>query len=132
VALRKKTKADAIDAFFADISTRGQIPVLGTMEGRLRFDVSGTRGVEYWYVTLHNGEASVSHKNTKADVVVRIAQDLFGEIVEGRKNAMAALLRGAMEAEGDFRILIAFGRLFPGRHGSKGRVAPILEVDQQR
>jgi hypothetical protein len=128
----RKTKSDAIGAFFADISTRGQIPILGSAEGTIRFDVSDTKSVERWYVTMSRGEVTVSHKSTKAVSVIHADRALLNEIVEGRRNAMAAVLRGALVVEGDLKPLILFTRLFPGQRGSKGRVAPITEVSQSR
>jgi putative sterol carrier protein len=132
VPRNSKSKPDAIGAFFADISTRGQIPLLGTTTGTLRFDVSDGAGVEHWYVTVNDGDITVSHKNAKADTIVRIAKDLLEDIAEGRRQAFAATLRGALVVEGDIRLLISFQRLFPGQAGSKGRVAPITEVAQNR
>ena len=129
---KARTDNDAIGAFFADISTRGQIPLLGTTTGTVRFDVSGPAGTEYWYVTIEKGEVRVSHRNAKADAVLRIDRDLLADITEGRKQAMAAILRGAMETEGDLSLMMSFQRLFPGRIGSTGRVAPITEVEQNR
>ena len=46
-------------------------------------------------------------------------------IVTGRLNAMAAMLRGLLTAEGSMAALIMFQRCLPGPPGSTGRVAPI-------
>ena len=135
MAKAKAVEMDAdggVEAFFAEISTRGSIPLLRDVEGTIRFDVSGKGGVTRWTVTLAKGDVAVSHRNAKADAVVTIDDVLFNEIAEGRKNAMAAVLRGAMTITGDVKLVLAFQRFFPGRAGSKGRVAPILEVEQNR
>ena len=134
---KKDTRAttrgdDAVEAFFAEISTRGSVPLLRDVKGTIRFDVSSATGIKPWVITLHKGEVTVSNRNMKADAVVAIDRTLFNEIAEGRKNAMAAVIRGAMVISGDIGIVLAFQRFFPGKFGSKGRVPPILEVEQNR
>jgi len=129
---QSKARQDAVEAFFADISTRGQIALLGSTVGTIRFDVSPPSRSEHWYVTVSKGEVTVSHKNTRADAVCQLDRALFEDVVEGRKQAMAAIIRGAIVVQGDLNLLMSFQRLFPGRFGSKGRVAPITEVAQQR
>ncbi|MGO9456711.1 MAG: SCP2 sterol-binding domain-containing protein [Acidimicrobiales bacterium] len=123
---------EAVEAFFADLSTRGSIPLLRDVKGTIRFDVSSETGVKRWAVTLQEGEVAVSNRNAKADAVVAVDRTLFNEIAEGRKNAMAAVIRGAMVITGDMRMVLAFQRFFPGSLGSKGRVPPIPEVEQNR
>jgi putative sterol carrier protein len=129
---RSEPRQKAVDAFFADIATRGKIAVLGTTSGTIRFDISNADSLEHWYVTVRKGEVAVSHKNTRADTVCELDKGLFEDIAEGRRQAMSALLRGALVAQGDMSLLMSFQRLFPGRIGSKGRVAPITEVAQDR
>jgi putative sterol carrier protein len=130
---RAPANTDAIEAFFTEISTRGQIPVLGSLSGSIRFDLVGDDGdVEPWYVDLTKGEAVVSHKKGKADATVRCDKRLMEQIAKGKKNAMAAVLRGAVVPDGDLSVIIGFQRLFPGRAGSTGRVPPIAEVAQDR
>jgi hypothetical protein len=123
---------EAIETFFAELSTRGSIPLLRDMKGTIRFDVTSEAGLKRWAVTLAKGEVTVSNRNVKADAVVKIDRALFNEIAEGRKNAMAAVMRGAMVVTGDVGLVLSFQRFFPGKLGSKGRVAPILEVEQNR
>ncbi len=123
---------EAVEAFFADLSTRGSIPQLRDDKGTIRFDVSSETGVKRWAVSLQEGVVAVSNRNAKADAVVAVDRTLFNEIAEGRKNAMAAVIRGAMVITGDMRMVLAFQRFFPGSLGSKGRVPPIPEVEQNR
>ncbi len=129
---KSKPRQDPVDAFFANIATRGQIPVLGTTSGTIRFDVSDATSLQHWYVTVRKGEVTVSHKNARADTVCKLDTGLFEDIAEGRRQAMSALLRGALVAQGDLSLLMSFQRLFPGSLGSTGRVAPITAVAQKR
>jgi putative sterol carrier protein len=127
-----KGQADPIDVYFADVSSRGRIALLKGASGSIRFDVSDKEGVEQWFVTLREGEVAVSDEGDGADAVVRVDRTVLTEIVEGRAIALAAVFRGAITVEGDLQLVLAFGRLFPGRRGSTGRVAPIPEVSQRR
>ena len=57
---------------------------------------------------------SVSHRNAKADSVMRTDKALFEGMAKGTVNQTAALLRGVVEIEGDVGLLTSFARLFPG------------------
>jgi hypothetical protein len=70
--------------------------------------------VERWYLAIDKGELSVSHRNARADAVLRADKALFELILTGKTNAMAAILRGALLLEGDFRLAVRVERLFPG------------------
>ena len=51
---------------------------------------------------------------------------------KARRTPWLRSYTGAMVLSGDVRLVLAFQRFFPGKLGSKGRVAPILEVEQTR
>ena len=55
----------------------------------------------------------MSHKNAKADCVVRADSSVFDGIASGEMNPVAALLRGAIAVEGDPELLILLRRLVP-------------------
>jgi putative sterol carrier protein len=80
----------------------------------MRFDLENAGSVEHWLVELGKGAPKVSHKLAKADAVHRSKKSLFDDVVSGRANAMAAVLRGAITVEGDLGLAMAFQRLFPG------------------
>ena len=75
---------------------------------------NGGARAERWLITIDKGDVAVSHKNAKADCVVRADRALFDGIASGEANAMAAFLRGAVEIDGDRGLLLAFQRAFPG------------------
>jgi putative sterol carrier protein len=108
------TTPDATSEFFRALKTRGHDPLLGRASGTLRFDLAHDDRVEHWHVTVHGGDVTVSRKNVKADAVVKADKQLFDQIVSGRENAMAAVLRGAIEPQGDVALTLRFARLFPG------------------
>lgn len=116
----KKAKTNATEEFFDALAKRGHEPLLQSASGTLRFDLVEGRGVEHWSVAIKKGDVSVSHKEAKADAVVRLDRDLFDRIVTGRANAMAASLRGVLVPQGDLGLVMSFQRLFPGPPGARG------------
>jgi putative sterol carrier protein len=113
---------DATAEFFDEPGRRGHEPWLEKARGTLRFDLVDGEQTDHWLVTIDKGDVSVSRKNIAADCVVRMDKALFDDIVIGEKNAMAALLRGAVGIEGDVELLMLFQRLFPGPPTARGHV----------
>jgi putative sterol carrier protein len=106
---------DATTEFFHELAERGHEPGLAKATGTLRFDLrDGGARAERWLITITKGDVAVSHKNAKADCVVRADRTLFDRIASGKANALAAFLRGAVEIDGDRGLLLAFQRVFPG------------------
>ena len=105
---------DATAEFFDALEARGHEPMLEKATGTLRFDLTDGKRTTRWLVTINKGDIAVSQRNVKADCVVRAEKKLFDRIASGRQNAMAALLRGAVEVQGDPTLLAPFQRLIPG------------------
>ena len=108
-------KLDPTAAFFERLATRPHEPLLRKATGCTRFDIVDGRKVRRWYVTVDGGAISVSTKASPDDCVIRADQALFEKIVAGKLNAVAAVLRGDLQIEGDWRLLVRMQRLFPGR-----------------
>jgi hypothetical protein len=89
--------------------------LLAKVSGSIRFDAIDGERVEHWHVTLDRGTWRISRRNSKADAVVRGDHELFDAIFDGRENATAALLRGALIPEGDLGLLPRFERIFSAR-----------------
>ncbi len=106
--------AEATTQFFAELGGRGHEPRLDAASGTLRFDLRQGKRVERWLVAVEKGDMTVSRRNVAADCVVSADLALFDDVVSGKTNAFAALLRGAAGVEGDVQLLVAFQRLFPG------------------
>jgi hypothetical protein len=104
--------ASSAQEFFDSLPVRGCEPLVAKVSGTIRFDAVDDGRVEHWYVVLADGEVSVSRKNAKADAVIRLPRSLLDDIVTGRANAMAALLRGAIVPEGDPALMLRFERIF--------------------
>jgi putative sterol carrier protein len=104
---------DATTEFFEQLSARGHEPLLEKATGTVRFDLTDGKRKARWLVEIEKGDVSVSHKNVKADCVVRAEKTLFDGIASGRENAMAAVLRGEVGVDGEREFLVWFQRLFP-------------------
>ena len=104
---------DATTKFFEQLGARGHEPLLAKATGTVRFDLTDGKRKARWFVEMEKGDVAVSHKNAKADCVVRADKTLFDGIASGRENAMAAVLRGAVGIEGQPQFLVLFQRLFP-------------------
>jgi putative sterol carrier protein len=113
--------AAATEAFFAELGERGHEPLLEKAKGTVRVELRRGRQVDRWLVAIDRGDVSVSHRNVAADVTLRTTRELFDGLASGEVNTMAAVLRGAVEFEGDPELLVLFQRLFPGPPAGGGR-----------
>ena len=111
---------DATTEFFDGLSQRGHEPLLRKSRGTVRFDIAAGDEIESRYITIDRGTISVSKKRSPADGVFRVDRALFDRIASGEVNPVAAVLRGDVRAEGDWRLLMLVQRLFPSAPGARG------------
>ena len=129
---RPKGGADAATKLFEEMVSKGHEPLLHHTSGTVRIDLTDGLGgavIERWYLTVHRGDVAVSHRNAKADAVMRTDKKLFEGMARGTVNENAALLRGVLEIEGDVGLLASFSRLFPGPPKSR---ASFLERQKEQ
>lgn len=101
---------DIIARFFERVvGPHPEVPA--TISGRLRFDVEGGPRREHWKVTFGGGSVSVERSDGHAECVARTDAATLAAIIEGRQNAMAALLRGSVMVEGDTLLMAVFRSL---------------------
>ena len=105
---------DATADFFAELAARGQVPMLAQLSGTLRADLTDDGRTEHWYLTITKGRMEVSRHDAPADAVLVADKALFDEMVKGKTNAMAAVLRNVVQVDGDMGLLYSVQRLFPG------------------
>lgn len=105
---------DPVERFFADLAQRGHEPLLRKASGSTRFDVRDGRRTRRWILKIDDGDIAVTPGGGEASCVIRAEKAVFDKIVAGRMNAVAAVLRGELEVEGDWRLLVRMQRLFPG------------------
>lgn len=110
---------DATTEFFSALEARRHEPLLEKERGTLRFDLASGKRTTRWLIEIENGDVSISHRNAKADCVVRTKKSLFDGIATGQQNAMAAVLRGEVGIDGDRTLLVRFQKLFPSPERKK-------------
>ncbi len=103
-------------AFFERLAEEHQ-PLLESMTGVVRFDIADGERTEHWYLQIRKGDITVSHKGPEPDCVLSADIATVDAILTGKMNAMAAVLRGALEVQGKVVLLTALQRLFPGSEG---------------
>ncbi|WP_446216575.1 SCP2 sterol-binding domain-containing protein [Micromonospora sp. IBHARD004] len=111
---------DATTRFFEDLDRRGFEPLLQKTSGTLRFDLHEGAQTTHWLLQIERGNLHVSQQDREADTVVGTPPRLFGELVTGNENVIAALLRGDMTVSGDLRLVLQLERIFPGPSDARG------------
>jgi putative sterol carrier protein len=109
----------ASEQFFADLAERGHDSRLHQAKGTVQFELAHKDRTDRCVVEMAHGDVTVSPGATSggdeaATCVVRCPGPLFEDIVAGRANALAAMLRGELDAEGDLQLLYQFQRVLPG------------------
>ena len=99
--------------FFDELARRGTEPLLHKVSGRIRFDLLDGTDTTSWTLTVHQGGLSVTQEAGPADCTIRGERTVFEELAAGRRNFMAAVMRGALTCYGDLELLLAAQRIFP-------------------
>ena len=110
-----KPTSDPAARFFEELAGRGHEPLLRKASGSTRFDIVDGKKTRRWIVRVDGGDISVSTGGGEASCVLRADKAVFDKVVAGRMNAVAAVLRGELQVDGDWRLLVRMQRLFPGR-----------------
>jgi hypothetical protein len=109
-----------LETFIAGISAQPQ-PVLANVNGTLLFEIHDGADTAWRLVGIDKGLVGIESVAgaVEADATVHAEQSLLEALAQGRANAMAAMLRGEMQVEGDAELLLAFQRIFPGPDDSR-------------
>jgi len=116
--------ADATADFFDDLSKRGQEPLLGKMRATVRFDIADGDRTDRWLLDVRDGSLSVSRGDGEADCIITANKADFDLVATGRRNPMAATLRGTLMMDGNPRLMIRVQRLFPAPVGMPESTGP--------
>jgi putative sterol carrier protein len=115
------TTMEGLDERLLDaLSERSQEQPVPALNGVVRFDIRDGEGVDEWYLTITKGVVTVSRRGGEPDCVLTGDSATFDAVLSGKANAMSALLRGALAAQGKVILLTALQRLFPGSPGADG------------
>jgi putative sterol carrier protein len=111
-----KPTTDPTERFFEALAVYGHAPLLRKASGLTRFEIVSGRRTASWFVTVDKGDVTVSRQGDgPPDCVIRTDRALFDRIASGKVNAVAAVLRGDVAIDGDWRLLVWMQRLFPGQ-----------------
>ena len=88
--------ATATSEFFDRLAERGPEPGFARTTGSLRFDLTRGDATEHWRVEFRRGAVAIARTADPADCVIRTDAKVFDDLVRGRANAMATLLRGQL------------------------------------
>lgn len=116
-----KLATDPTERFFEELASRRHEPLLRKASGSMRFDVVDGRQMRRWLVAVERGDMAVSRGGGNASCVVRADKAVFDKVASGRLNAVAAVLRGDLQIDGDWRMLVRMQRLFPSPPRSRRR-----------
>ena len=100
--------------FFENLGSRGHEPLLERVNATVRFEITDDGRTEHRLARIDHGDITVSAGNAPADCVVCGDRAVFDAVVGGRMTAMAALLRGSLDIDGDPELLVLTQRLFSG------------------
>jgi putative sterol carrier protein len=109
----KQTRDPAV-RFFDRLAAIGHEPLLRKTSGSTRFEIVDGRRVRRWRVRVDKGDVAVEPGGGDADCAIRADRKVFERVVTGRTNAVAAVLRGDIVVDGDWRLLVSMQRLFAG------------------
>jgi hypothetical protein len=111
-----KPTHDPTERFFDAVAAYGYSPLLRKADGTTRFEIVDGKRTSRWFVTVAKGHMTVSRRGVgDPDCAIRADKALFEKIATGKVNAVAAVLRGDLAIEGDWRLLVWMQRLFPGQ-----------------
>src|SRR5690349_3855988 len=100
---------DVVEEFLTALADRGYEPLLAKTSGALAVHLVGGPHPNRWVLAVDKGNVTVA-----ADATITLDRPLFERMVQGRANAMTAVLRGAAKIDGDLDLLMAIQRVFPG------------------
>jgi putative sterol carrier protein len=116
-------RPDPTARFFETLGEHSYEPLLRKATGSTRFDLVAGRKTDRWLVTVDKGDIAVTRQGGHADCVLRAQKAMFDKVAAGKLNAVAAVLRGDIQVEGDWRLLVRMQRLFPGPRAARRRRA---------
>jgi putative sterol carrier protein len=106
--------ADPAPRFMGLLGHTTHVPSLESTSGTIRFDLHQGSNVTHWYVRIQKGDVEVYQSDDEADCIVSGTEEDLAAVASGRMNAMAAVLRGAIQVQGKAILIGQLQRLFPG------------------
>jgi len=111
--------SEPIDRFFDRLPAHAAMVLRGPVQGTLRIDLDVDHRTEHWLVTMTPGAVAVTRESAEADAVWKCELDLFADLVSGRSQSIAAVLRNEATVSGEVSLFLAFRRFFPEAPGAR-------------
>ncbi|MFG3598681.1 SCP2 sterol-binding domain-containing protein [Micromonospora chersina] len=108
---------EAIERFFASLPARAPAVLRGPVRGHLQLDLTTENRTAHWFLELAPGTVRVTREQLPADAVFTVSADLFEELITGREQALAAVLRNEATFSGNVVLFLVFRRFFPDPPG---------------
>src|SRR5215211_5225121 len=128
--------ADTIEKFFQELEDKGHQPLLGKVRGTVRFDLAnsdrggdrgGDGGVDHWRIAIDRGDIMITNDEGDADCTLLTNRAMFERLITGEENAIAAILRGAVECVGNVELLFVIYWIFRGPPRKRQLVGEAME-----
>jgi len=110
----------ATGTFFGRLHEQGYEPLLKRVRGTIELVAYRPDGENRWAVTIRDGEIGLTREELRADACMEASAELFDALSDGRKNTIAATLRGDLVVTGDLRLALQLTRLLPGPPHTQG------------
>lgn len=81
--------------------------------GAVRLDIKHEGQIERWFLLFEGGRVRVSKEERSVDLVMQGTRNLFDRLVQGQTRVAASMLRNELNVEGDMRLMMIVGRIFP-------------------
>jgi len=107
--------------FLEELGRRRHLELFEQIKGTLRLDLTEGQETVSWLLVVDDGDVGVSSSRQDADCVVHAERTYFDRVVTGQANALAGLLRGVIEIEGNLQLALVLGRALPGPTQSRWR-----------
>ena len=106
--------ADPIAEFFEQLRHRRRDPWLEKVHGTVRYDLTHGRQTDHWFLEFKGGNVSATQEEGGADCVIQVDKALFGRLIRGETNSIAAWLRNQVKVRGRIYLLRMVERLYAG------------------
>ena len=98
--------------FFDELGRRGHEPLLRRVNAVIGFEIVDGPRTQHRLVSIESGDLRMRADDAPADATFTCSRAEFDDLVCGRTNTMASLLRGALTVAGDPELLVLAQRLF--------------------
>jgi len=95
------------------LARRSREQPVAALNGLVRFDVVDGETIEHWYLHCRKGVVTVALEGGEPDCVMSGDLATFTAVLSGTTSPMPALLRGLLQIEGNFFLLLGLRQFFP-------------------